>query len=127
MSKFNNITPILWTNSFEETILFYTQVLGFNLNEKNAEWQWASIKKDHISLMISRPNEHAKFKKICFSGSFYFNVNDVDNLWNDVKQKAEICYGIETFEWEMREFAIYDNNGYILQFGENVSEISKQP
>jgi len=36
--------------------------------------------------------------------------------------KANICYEIETFEWGMREFAIYDNNGYILQFGSTASE-----
>ena len=28
---------------------------------------------------------------------------------------------IETFEWGMREFAIYDNNGYVLQFGQETT------
>ena len=41
----------------------------------------------------------------------------------DLKTKAKICYEIETFDWDMREFAVYDNNGYILQFGQPVDNI----
>jgi hypothetical protein len=33
-----------------------------------------------------------------------------------------VCYGIEDFFYGMREFAIYDNNGYLLQFGQPISE-----
>ncbi|NHQ72651.1 bleomycin resistance family protein, partial [Elizabethkingia miricola] len=33
------------------------------------------------------------------------------------------CYNIEDFPWQMREFAIYDNNGYILQFGQDVETL----
>ncbi|KQS92127.1 MULTISPECIES: VOC family protein [Chryseobacterium] len=127
MTKFNALRPVLWTDHFEETISFYTQILGFSLNEKNENWQWASLQKDDVVLMISKKNDHSKSNNIGFSGSFYFNINDVEILWSDLKEKADVCYEIETFEWGMREFAIYDNNGYILQFGENVSEISKEP
>lgn len=74
--------------------------------------------------MITKPNSHEKFGRIGFSGSFYFNVDDVEGLWNDLNTITKICYPIETFEWGMREFAVYDNNGYILQFGQPVSEIS---
>jgi len=127
MSKFNNLKPILWTDHLDESISFYTRILGFVLIEKNEDWQWASLQKDEVVLMISKKNDHSKFNNIGFSGSFYFNVDDVEVLWTDLKEKADVCYEIETFEWGMREFAVYDNNGYILQFGENVSEISKEP
>jgi len=42
-------------------------------------------------------------------------------MWEKVKDKANICYGIEDFEYRMREFAIYDNNGYTLQFGQEIN------
>ena len=38
-----------------------------------------------------------------------------------VKEKVKVVYPIENFEWEMREFAIYDNNGYMLQFGQDIT------
>nr|WP_314492309.1 hypothetical protein [uncultured Chryseobacterium sp.] len=75
--------------------------------------------------MLTLPNEHGTANIICFSGSFYFNVSDVDRLWDDLNSITKICCRIETFDWGMREFAIYDNNGYILQFGQPLNEISK--
>ncbi|KFF12560.1 glyoxalase [Chryseobacterium soli] len=124
MTKFTFLRPILWTENLEETIEFYTKALGFTLLGKNDDWHWASLKKDDVQIMLSLPNEHEKFHKIGFSGSFYFNVDKVDELWEELRTKTKVCYEIETFEWEMREFAIYDNNGYILQFGQPVEEIS---
>jgi uncharacterized glyoxalase superfamily protein PhnB len=126
MAKFTFLRPVLWTENLEETIGFYTQCLGFTLLGANADWQWASLKKDDVQIMLSRPNSHEKFNGIGFTGSFYFNVDNVDELWEELKTKAKICYEIETFDWEMREFAIYDNNGYILQFGQHIDEISKE-
>ena len=126
MAKFTSLRPVLWTENLEETIGFYTQCLGFTLLGENADWQWASLRKDEVQIMLSRPNSHEKFNGIGFTGSFYFNVENVDELWEELKTKAKICYEIETFDWEMREFAIYDNNGYILQFGQHIDEISKE-
>lgn len=123
--KFKSLQPILWTENLDETIGFYLHILGFSLNERNEDWQWASLQKDEIKIMISKPNQHEKLNGIGFSGSFYFNVENVDEVWEDLKIKANICYEIETFEWGMREFAIYDNNGYILQFAQPASEISR--
>ena len=124
--KFKNLTPILWTEKWEESIAFYKDVLKFSVIEKNEDWKWASLCKDEVEIMLAEPNTHEKYKKIGFSGSFYFRVNDVENLWNEIQSKAEICYPLETFEWQMKDFAIYDINGYRLQFGEDVSEISKE-
>jgi uncharacterized glyoxalase superfamily protein PhnB len=47
-------------------------------------------------------------------------VENVDGIYEDLKKKVKLVYPIEDFEWGMREFAIYDNNGYILQFGEEI-------
>lgn len=124
--EFKTLQPVLWTENLEDTIGFYLHVLGFSLIERNDDWQWASLKKDGIVITVSSPNRHEKINGIGFSGSFYFKVDDVDSLWDDLKTKANICYEIETFEWGMREFAVYDNNGYILQFGESVTEISNE-
>ncbi|KPE52707.1 VOC family protein [Chryseobacterium indologenes] len=123
MTRFTAVRPILWTENMDETIGFYTQILGFTLQGRNDNWNWASLRKDEVQIMLSQPNEHEKSEKIGFTGSFYFNVDHVNDLWEDLKTKAKICYEIETFEWDMREFGIYDNNGYILQFGQPVDNI----
>lgn len=119
-AKFNNLRPIIWTENLQQTLDFYSQVLGFTIVEQNDDWEWASVEKDEVQIMFSKPNQHEVFQKIGFTGSFYFNIDSVDDLWENLKTKAKICYPIENFDWEMREFAIYDNNGYILQFGQPV-------
>lgn len=121
--KFNTLTPNLWTLELDKTIAFYTTHLGFQCLEKNEEWQWALVKKDDVEIMFSKPNEHIPFQQSMFSGSFYFNIHNVDVFWEALKDKTEVCYAIEDFPWQMREFAIYDNNGYILQFGQDIESL----
>ena len=114
------LRPMLWTEQLQETIDFYVETLGFVCDEQNNEWGWAALSRDNIGVMLSRPNEHIGFEKAQFTGSFYFNTDDVDALWDKLKDKARVCYGIEDFPYGMREFAVYDNNGYLLQFGQPI-------
>lgn len=118
--KYLALRPMLWTNQLAETLQFYTETLGFTCHEYNEEWGWASLGRNGVELMLSRPNAHTHVEKPQFSGSFYISTDDVEANWEELKDKATICYPIETFEWGMREFAIYDNNGYLLQFGQEV-------
>lgn len=119
--KITGLRPMLWTEDLMGSVNFYTETLGFTANEFNEEWGWASLSKDDVSIMLAKPNEHTEYEKIGFTGSFYFNTDEVDALWEELKDKAKICYGIENFFYGMREFAIYDNNGYLLQFGQEVA------
>lgn len=121
--KLKALTPMLHTDKLEETIDFYTNILGFSLGERNNEWGWASLYKDEVELMLAKPNEHTQFEKPLFTGSFYFRTENVNRLWEELKDKAKVCYEIENFEWGMREFAIYDNNDYTLQFGQEIADI----
>jgi len=43
------------------------------------------------------------------------------------KQNKTIVYPIENFYYGMREFAIRDNNGYILQFGQEITDPTQIP
>ncbi|HEV7699665.1 MAG TPA: VOC family protein [Pyrinomonadaceae bacterium] len=115
------LKPMLWTEDLAGTIDFYTSVLGFTLAESNDEWGWAALSIDDVEIMLAKPNDHTPYDKIGFTGTFYFATDDVEAMWLKVKDKAGVCYDIETFPWGMREFAVYDNNGYMLQFGQEVA------
>lgn len=112
---------MLWTDKLEETIEFYTSLLGFVLVEKNDDWNWACLQKDEIEIMLVKPNAHMPFEKAFFTGSIYIVTNNIDLLWNNLKERVTVCYEIENFDWGMREFAIYDINGYIFQFGQEIN------
>ena len=124
--KLRALTPMLWTNEVDKTISFYTNTLGFTCREKNDEWGWAAMHKDDIEIMIAKPNEHTPFDKPLFTGSFYIRTDNVDKLWAQLKDTAKVCYALDDFDWGMREFAIYDNNGYLLQFGQEIKESDQE-
>ena len=120
--KFQPIVPMIWTNELQETIDFYVNNLGFECGNYNEEWGWAALHKDAAELMIAKPNAHTPFDKPTYTGTFYIKTDNVNELWEKLKDKVKIVYPLEEFEWQMREFAIYDNNGYTIQFGEDISE-----
>jgi uncharacterized glyoxalase superfamily protein PhnB len=124
--KFQPIVPMIWTNELNETVDFYCDILGFTCGKYSEDWGWAAIHKDDCEIMIAKPNEHTPFERPYFSGTFYIKTDDVDVLWNQIKDKVKIAYEIEDFDWDMREFAIYDNNSYMIQFGQDlVKKIKK--
>ena len=118
---FHHLRPMLWTADLDETIAFYTSTLSFTCGDRNDDWGWAAMHRDGVEIMVARPNEHTPFTAPAFTGSLYVNVDAVDALWEDLRDKARVVYPLEEFEWGMREFAIYDNNGYMLQFGQDIA------
>lgn len=120
MARITGLTPMLWTPELDETVAFYTQVLGFECAVH--EEGWAVLIYGDIELMFSLPVAHIPFNGPQFTGSFYLNTDNVDELWTKLKDTCTICYEIENFEYGMREFAIFDNNNYILQFGQPINQ-----
>jgi uncharacterized glyoxalase superfamily protein PhnB len=123
--RMKSLKPVLYVADIDAAIRFYEDVLGFECTHRIAGW--ASLLNYDVELMISLPNAHLPFEKPAFTGSFYFNPDDVDALWDKLKDKVTIVYPIEDFSYGMREFAIRDNNGYCLQFGSEIEDESHIP
>lgn len=70
MSKFTGLRPLFWTENLDETISFYIHTLVFELLARNNEWQWASLRKDDVFIMISQPNKEETVGAIGFTGHF---------------------------------------------------------
>lgn len=115
------LTPMLRTWDLPGSIAFYTQVLAFRCDSHSDDWGWASLRRDDVKMMLSGPNQHEGDIAPGFTGSLYFRTDDVDAVWQLLKDRTRVCYAIETFAYGMREFAIYDNNGYVLQFGQPIA------
>ena len=121
-AKALNLSPMLETKDMQATLQFYTEVLGFKCDTFSEEWGWAHFSKDEISIMFSKPNEERNIAEPIMSGSLYITVDDIDSVWDELKYNSSICYPIENFEYGMREFGVFDNNGYLLQFGEVINK-----
>jgi uncharacterized glyoxalase superfamily protein PhnB len=121
--KFDRLTPMLWTNDLKATIEFYQTQLGFELDEHTDAWNWCHMHRDSVNLMFTRPIESVPYTgQPNFTGSLYLYLEEVDELWGKLKESTHIVYPIANFEHQMREFAIFDNNGYVLQFGRDLRE-----
>ena len=70
--------------------------------------------------MLAVPKKHPDFKEAYFTGTIYIHTDDVEKSGANLRTKLEVVYPIDNFETGMREFAIYDNNKYIIQFGQEI-------
>ncbi len=119
--KLNALTPMLTTPNLDASIAFYTDILGFMCAARSDKHGWAHMERDRVSVMLATPNPHVPFENPIFTGSLYFYTDDVDGQWEQLKDRVEVSYPIESFDYGMREFAIYDDNGYLLQFGQEIA------
>ena len=70
--------------------------------------------------MFSTRFETSREKPLSLTGVLYFYPQNVTNLWDQIKDEVSIAWPLQDFHYGMREFAIYDNNGYTLSFGQEM-------
>lgn len=117
----NKLTPLLRTHQLKETVDWYVNILGFTCTDYVEEYGFARVQLHSVDIMLATANAHYPFKEPSFTGSLYISTNDVNSWWEKLKDTCKVCYEPETFDYGMREFAVFDINGYLLQFGQPVS------
>ena len=142
--KTNTVIPLLQVNSVQETIDFYTDALGFEVTgsyPEEGEPGWCMVKRDDANPMFS---EHAVYDHDQYhnhdhgeandhddahhavapsmTGLLYFYPDDVDALFERIRESVEVEWPSEDQPHGMREFAIRDCNGYLLVFGQESSQ-----
>jgi uncharacterized glyoxalase superfamily protein PhnB len=50
-------------------------------------------------------------------GSIYLYPDDIEAMWERVRDEADIDAALNSTEYGMREFVVHDPNGYHLIFG----------
>lgn len=113
-------TPVFWVDDVRKTIDHYVTVYGFDENAYSEESGWGEVGKHDIRIMFSTPPPGSHWEGPRFSGSVYIETDGVDIWWGFLKERAEVVYPVADFPYGMREFAIRDCNGYLLQIGEKI-------
>lgn len=111
---------MLWVDDVRTTIDWYIKELGFEEANYVEKWHWGVVVKDEVEIMLAKPNAHTAYHGPQFTGSLYLNTDDVEALWLQLKNSPNVYYQMESFDYGMKEFAIRDLNGYILQFGQEI-------
>ena len=125
MTRLVTLRPMLDAADLDETIAFYTGVLGFTVTNR-MDHVWVSLLKDDTSLMFNQLHTHEHEEEDhghdhpsepIMTGSLYFNVDDVDALAAELAGKVTLAFGPATQPHGMREIGFPDPNGYFLVFG----------
>jgi catechol 2,3-dioxygenase-like lactoylglutathione lyase family enzyme len=105
---------MLQTSDMNRTITWYRDMLGFRCVRRMGDG-WCHLTQGEVSLMFMR-NDHVGTPHA--TATQYINVDDVDALWDTLKDRVAAEWGPEDMPYGMREFAIRDPDGYLLSFGE---------
>jgi uncharacterized glyoxalase superfamily protein PhnB len=125
---FKNMTTNLMVESVDESVAFYQGILGFSLTasvpNNSGSLQFAILAKDSFALMLQEKNNLMEeypilsADKMQPSVTLYITVDNFENLYQELKHKHEILCEIHDTFYGAKEFAIADNNGYVLTFAE---------
>ncbi|HEX4208155.1 MAG TPA: VOC family protein [Ktedonobacteraceae bacterium] len=128
-TKMTKLTPEIVVENVQETLAFYQEILGFQViatvPEGARPYAWAMVKNEGVELMIeSRESAGAGLpmlqgKEIGGTFSFYIDVNSVDAVLEHIKDRVRVVQNMHITPYGAKEFAILDNNGFILVFAEH--------
>ena len=119
-----SIIAQLRTTDLDATIDFYVEQLGFVLDFRYEDF-YAGIRAGeqvfHLKL-IDDPDPSIGFVAAGDHFHLYFSVDDVDDMAQRiVEQGTDLLKVIHDTPWGTREFAVADDQGHILYFGQGNS------
>ena len=123
-----SLTPNLMVNDVEETIDYYTDVLGFTLLmtvPETGKLDWAMVKRNDVIMMFQSTKSlkegvpRLQGEKPGGGLTFYIKVDRITEIHEELFNNcAEIISELESTFYNTIEFSIVDVNGYILTFSE---------
>lgn len=132
MFHIHGLVPELWCSNFDESLHFYTEVLGFSVTQRRDSDYHAYLGLGDAQLMIAHWRqdgtwETAALEKPYGRGvNFFILVEDVHAIYDSV-----LSTGIKpfvalytTWYWrtdrmdERTEFGVLDPDGYLLRFSQ---------
>lgn len=135
--QWSKLVPELTVSNFEESLKFYTEVLGFDLAFSRAEPVFAYLDRDGIQLMLEEAPSSWSVGKLThpYGRGINFEIawEDVTALRNKLVQLNYPLYRDLQDTWRdtgdtfsgAREFLIQDPDGYLLRFAQSLGELAK--
>jgi len=131
------LTPNLIVSSVERSLVFYTEVLGFNRAitvPEQSPFVFASVTSGPVEIFFNDTAaalaEHPGWAgrvKASAGNSMFIEIEgdapgEIDALHDRVKPRAKVVMELTTQWYGMREFSIEDPDGYVITFAERIQE-----
>jgi uncharacterized glyoxalase superfamily protein PhnB len=120
----------MMVESVDRAVEFYKDILGFQMvdsvpkGDDSGLLQFAILVKDGLTLMMQdRENMISEYpvlktEKVQPSITLYISVENLSELFEELKGKCEVLSEIHKTFYGADEFAIRDVDGYVLTFSE---------
>ena len=130
--KFNKLIPELSVSNFENSLEFYTKILGFKIEYKRQESKFAFLSFQGSKIMIEKINDNWNTGKLEYPFGRGVNLSiDVDNVEKMVEKLKKYNYPIKMMPKEnwyrkndvllgSKEILVMDPDGYLLRFSEDI-------
>ena len=112
------IVPMIHVPDVRATADWYVSI-GFTLvrgNEEDGQLDWALLSYGGSEIMLSLGGKPSSAHRREFD--LYIHVENVDRLYDSLKDKAELVEALHDTFYGMREFVIRDCNRFWITFGQ---------
>ena len=122
MDRMNaTVTPSLLARDIEETLAFYSDLLGFRLTGRypiDGAPHWIEVSRDEAVMQFySDPPGDTPTSPV-MSGTVYISPVDVNALAAQLEGKVALAWGPEVMTYGRLECAVRDPNGYYIAFSQ---------
>jgi uncharacterized glyoxalase superfamily protein PhnB len=124
-----SVTANLMVESVDDTLAFYKTTLGFacvaSVPSAKGSLQFAIVAMDGQQLMFQeRENLCEEYPilmtdKVKPSVSIYMTVDNFESFYAEIQSRIKVLKEEHKTFYGTREFAIQDNNGYVLTIAES--------
>lgn len=129
--QYQSLSPNIGVANVNETVTFYTKTLGFQLVVSNPDsgiLEWVMLKNGDAVIMFqemqSLKTEYPQLADYQSPGAltFYVKMKNMKVLYEKLRDTAHLAQDLHKTFYGTDEFAIFDNNGYILTITEESGE-----
>ncbi|MBP2651030.1 MAG: aldoketomutase [Firmicutes bacterium] len=130
--KFNSLIPELSVSDIDNSISFYVDILGFNIEYQREEVGFAFLVLGNVQIMIEKNNDTWTTGKLSYPYGRGINlqieVDDISLLLGRLKNEKypifvepeDHWYRINNEYYGVREFLVLDPDGYLLRFSQEL-------
>lgn len=133
--NWNQMLPEFDVFNLEESLHFYTSLIGFNIVYERKEDKFAFLQLKDVQLMLQEINEEGnkwgtgKLEYPLGVGiNFQIDVTNIDEIYGNLRkanykifvEMEEHWYRKDEILMGCREFLVQDPNGYVLRFSQDI-------
>jgi predicted enzyme related to lactoylglutathione lyase len=126
--EYQSLSPNMGVKSVNETVKFYTEVLGFQLLmsvPEAGEFAWAMVGSGNAVILFQETgNLQEEYPQLNGQSqhatiTFYVKLKGMNVLYEKLKDTDYLVKALHKTSYGADEFAVYDNNGFILTITED--------